>query len=276
MIPIEWNYEDKIVCNVYIIKCVYYALYTLVYTLIIILYKYPLSITTSPLQWTFSKIDQGNQFRFQSASKEREAVKITSASAIAADKKVCDTTIPADLDFLLRSRRRRKLLKLERTRKKAKVQVQIKVQIKVKIRLDASSHPASTTCFKASFKCQEDLEDFKTEQSIRLSLHQTSESTTDSASSSLFHHVIELNDPEQIAPVRTFQELITFLRDEWGSTEADWTGRPGREAAARRSSREAADLLLPQMKTKFKRSFQCQRLYKCKQPQWCFKAKTWL
>ena len=69
-----------------------------------------------------------------------------------------------------------------------------------------------TTCFKASFTSQEDLEEFKANHSIRLSLHQTSENSTNSNSStaSTLHHVTELLDQEQIAPVRSFAELVQY------------------------------------------------------------------
>lgn len=68
----------------------------------------------------------------------------------------------------------------------------------------------SNTCFKGAFESQEDLEEFRAKNAIRLALHQTSENSTSSASTSSLHHIVDLEDPEQIAPVRSFRELATF------------------------------------------------------------------
>lgn len=224
--------------------CLLCFVYTRVYTHHHPFTNTPVHYNITPAMDIFKKLTKGISFDSKALPKEREAVKSTSASAIAADKKVRDTTIPADLDFFAEKPKKEEVVEVGKNKKEGKGAGTDNGTDKGN-KARASSHPASTTCFKASFKCQEDLEDFKTEQSIRLSLHQTSESTTDSASSSLLHHVIELNDPEQIAPVRTFQELITF----YGMNEAllKRIEQVAREEKQQQDevAEKRADLLLP-------------------------------
>jgi superfamily II DNA/RNA helicase len=64
-----------------------------------------------------------------------------------------------------------------------------------------------------NFKCQEDLETFKAQHGIRLALHQSSESSSVAGAAtgaSGLHHLVELEDAEQILPVRSFGELVEF------------------------------------------------------------------
>jgi ATP-dependent RNA helicase DDX52/ROK1 len=106
--------------------------------------------------------------------------------------------VPAELDFFAE----------KQPVKKIKEVVDVK-EPAAKNSLPASSKKSKSTCYKSSFDSQEDLENFKYENSIRLSLHQTSENSVGNESSAL-HHITSLHDPEQIAPVRTFNELVDF------------------------------------------------------------------
>ena len=106
--------------------------------------------------------------------------------------------IPADLDFFAEKKKKMKV--------KHKVETAIEANAVKKVKESSSSSKLATTCFKASFKTQDELDEFKVEQSIRLSLHQTSDNISDS--SSRLNQVVSLTDPEQIAPVRSFSELV--------------------------------------------------------------------
>ena len=106
--------------------------------------------------------------------------------------------IPADLDFFAEKKKKMKV--------KHKDETAIEANAVKKVKESSSSSKLATTCFKASFKTQDELDEFKVEQSIRLSLHQTSDNISDS--SSRLNQVVSLTDPEQIAPVRSFSELV--------------------------------------------------------------------
>lgn len=55
------------------------------------------------------------------------------------------------------------------------------------------------------FSSTEELESFRRAHHIRIALHQTSDTAT--GEETTVHHVIELNDPDQVLPIRSFSEL---------------------------------------------------------------------
>lgn len=109
--------------------------------------------------------------------------------------------IPADLDFFAE-----KPAKEEPSKKSKEKEVREDKEGSLALPQTGSNN----TCYKASFKTQQDLDAFKVENNIRLSLHRTSDNSDSGASSTSLHHVTDLFDPEQVAPVRSFAELVKY------------------------------------------------------------------
>lgn len=115
------------------------------------------------------------------------------------------TELPKELDFFAEP--------VKTIKKEADSEAAVMLNEKVeKEKKDNKTKSKEGPKYRASFKTQEDLEAFKADKMIRLSLHRTSENSEEasSASASSLHHVSDLNDPEQIAPVKSFHELVQF------------------------------------------------------------------
>ncbi len=140
--------------------------------------------------------------------------------------------MPADLDFF--AERPVKAAELETKKSKATTIA------------STATVGTSKTCGKASFDAQEDLDQFKSQNSIRLSLHQTSDNSVsaDSSSSSL-HHVVGLGDADQIAPVRSFAELVEFYGMQAGLLQRIKQVAQAESEEQEQVAGKRAELLLP-------------------------------
>ena len=150
----------------------------------------------------FKKLTKGISFDSKTVQPVAVVKKLeTKTSTFSVDKKDTTTSVPVELDFFA-----------ERPVKKKNEGQAVSEAVEPAKTEDSKAKTskksqATKTCFKASFKTQEDLDDFKAQNVIRLSLHQTSENSVGNESAAL-HHVTDLSDPEQIAPVRSFSELV--------------------------------------------------------------------
>lgn len=156
----------------------------------------------------FKKLTKG--ISFDPKSVPQRSVKPSASLEKTENDKIKDSglVIPEELNFFS-----------EKPVKKEKEEIHDESSLKSKSKKPQSStddakkiSKIAATCFKASFTSQEDLEEFKANHSIRLSLHQTSENSTNSnlSTASTLHHVTELLDQEQIAPVQSFAELVQY------------------------------------------------------------------
>ena len=149
----------------------------------------------------FKKLTKGISFDSKTLPTAKPAVKPSNSVSDKVEG------VPVELDFFAEKPNKRK----EKEVVVSKEEAQVELELEDRKRTKRTKSASSATCFKASFKSQEALEAFKLDQNIRLSLHQTSESTIETSSTaSSLHHVIDLNDPDQIAPVRSFEELVAF------------------------------------------------------------------
>lgn len=182
----------------------------------------------------FKKLTKG--ISFDSKSVPLNKPKTEEPTSLSKEKKD-SIGMPVDLDFFAE-----KPIKVEEPKA-----VEVKKTKEEGKKTKKSANSASSTCFKASFKTQNDLDEFKAQNSIRLALHQTSDNSEScsGSSNSALHHVVDLGDSDQIAPVRSFAELVKYYGMDASLLQRIELVAQAETMEQEKISEKRAELLLP-------------------------------